>query len=165
LDSVIIEELPDLFSDFRGKNFKLLYRESRDYGGAFGFHIACDGHPNTLAIISHSSGSIFGGFTPLPSASSGGWIEDPSGETFLFTLRNLSNTPPMRFPILPNATQAILCDTSALCVFCYAETWGSFDASALGEIPLKGLKFITCEDEVTWTDFEIFEVMDDTEEN
>jgi hypothetical protein len=160
LDSVIVKELPALFSDFRGKHLKLLYRESRDFGGHYAFHKACDGHRNTLAIVMHSNGSIFGGFTPLPWASSGGWIKDPSCQTFLFTLQNPFNIPPMRFPIRPDAARAIFCDSTTLCVFAYGYTWQSFDASALGDFPLQGLKFMTGEDVITWTNFEIFEVMD-----
>jgi hypothetical protein len=163
---VIIKELPDLFSDFKGKYLKLLYRESgnfeTDFGRGLNFHIACDGHPNTLTIVSHSNGSIFGGFTPLPWASSGCWIKDPSCQTFLFTLRNPSNTPPMRFFVQPNASEAIYCDESTMCRFDYgSDHWGSFDGSVLGDVSLAGSMFLTGDSKCSWTKLEVFEVMDD----
>jgi hypothetical protein len=64
-DSQIISDIPDIFAEFQGKRFSLLWRGSRDGFKAQKFHGRCDGHANTLTVILDSKGNIFGGFTPL----------------------------------------------------------------------------------------------------
>jgi hypothetical protein len=48
-----------------------------------------------------TNGNIFGGFTPLVWRRSNNWDEfkDPSRTSFLFTLENPFNVPPMKFPV------------------------------------------------------------------
>jgi hypothetical protein len=46
--SVIISDFPEIFAQFRGKRFSLLWRGGRDVFGAGDFHGRCDGHANTL---------------------------------------------------------------------------------------------------------------------
>jgi hypothetical protein len=65
LNSTIISSFPAIFDAFRGKQFKLLWRGSRDGFSALAFHRRCDGHTNTLTVILDTHGSIFGGFTPV----------------------------------------------------------------------------------------------------
>jgi hypothetical protein len=65
LNSVIISDFPEIFAEFRERQFWLLWRGSRDGFGAEDFHNRCDGHANTLTIIPHTDGNIFGGFTPM----------------------------------------------------------------------------------------------------
>jgi hypothetical protein len=101
LDSANIRDFPDIFAEFRGKQFSLLWRGSRDGFGSRDFHRRCHGHANTLTLIEDTDGNIFGGFTPvewdLP------WISmskaDPSGKSFLFTLKNPHNVPARRFAL------------------------------------------------------------------
>jgi hypothetical protein len=64
-DSLIVSDFPGIFAEFRGKQFKLLWRGSRDGFGASQFHGRCDAHSNTLTVILDTEGNIFGGFTPL----------------------------------------------------------------------------------------------------
>jgi hypothetical protein len=65
LDSRIVSEFPDIFSEFRGKRFSLLWRGGRDGFGASEFHKRCNGHGNTLTVIEDTQENIFGGFTPV----------------------------------------------------------------------------------------------------
>jgi hypothetical protein len=48
----------------------------------------CNGHRNTLALISSTNRCIFGGFTPLSWVSRGQYVSDVSMQTFVFTLKN-----------------------------------------------------------------------------
>jgi hypothetical protein len=62
---LIISEFPDIFTEFRGKHFELLWRGSRDGFEGQEFHRRCDDHANTLTGILDTEGNIFGGFTPV----------------------------------------------------------------------------------------------------
>jgi hypothetical protein len=77
--SLMVAELPVLFSEFHGKSLTLLWRGSRDGFGADDFHGRCDGHAPTLTLIEDTEGNIFGGFTPV-KWESGEWQykADPS---------------------------------------------------------------------------------------
>jgi hypothetical protein len=65
LGSKIISDFPEIFAEFCGKKFALLWRGGRDGFGARDFHSRCDGHANILTLIEDTNGNIFGGFTPL----------------------------------------------------------------------------------------------------
>jgi hypothetical protein len=64
-DSQIISDIPEIFAEFRGKRFSLLWRGSRDRFKVSEFHRRCDGHANTLTVILDTKENIFGGFTPV----------------------------------------------------------------------------------------------------
>jgi hypothetical protein len=117
LDSLIVSDFPAIFTEFRGKQFKLLWRGSRDGFGASQFHGRCDGHANTLTVILDTEGNIFGGFTPVEWESRK-WKgigmnclkADDSEKSFLFTLKNPHNIAPRRFGLKSaKKHQAILC--------------------------------------------------------
>jgi uncharacterized coiled-coil protein SlyX len=122
-DSLIVSDFPATSAEFHGKRFKLLWRGSRDGFGALDFHGRCDGHANTLTVISDTEGNIFGGFTPVEWDSrvwnrKGGdenncWKADDSGRSFLFTLKNPHNIAPRRFALDPAKKYwAIVCDSA-----------------------------------------------------
>jgi hypothetical protein len=98
LKSRIISDFPEIFAEFRGKRFSLLWRGSRDGFKATEFHRRCDGPANTLTVILDTRGNIFGGFTPVPWESRA-WDGnednrrkvDRSQKSFLFTLKNPHN--------------------------------------------------------------------------
>ena len=52
-----------------GKEFKLLYRASRDGFQASDFHAKCDNRPKTLTIVRTTKGFIFGAYTAVTWAS------------------------------------------------------------------------------------------------
>jgi hypothetical protein len=97
IDSKIISRLPKVFTVFRHKTFRLLYRGSRDGFQATAFHSRCDGHRNTVSFIISKNDSIFGGYTPLAWSSSGGWASDASLQSFVFTIKNPHNLPAQIF--------------------------------------------------------------------
>jgi uncharacterized coiled-coil protein SlyX len=101
LRSLIVSDFPDIFTEFDGKRFSLLWRGSRDGFGAVDFHNRCDGHANNLTVILDTNGNIFGGFTPVAWGSKTGYIGDPSVKSFLFTLKNPHNVRARRFALNP----------------------------------------------------------------
>jgi hypothetical protein len=90
-DSLIVDRLSRLFPKLGATRFALLWRGSRDGFGAKDFHNRCDGHTNTLTFVKDTNGNIFGGFTPVAWASSGGYNSDHSLASFIFTLKNPYN--------------------------------------------------------------------------
>jgi hypothetical protein len=117
VDSVIISEFPHLFNRFRLKQFRLLWRWSRDNRDLSRFHQECDGHAPTLTLIEDTDDNIFGGYTPIP------WSSPPRGscclksdysmQTCLFTLKNPHNISPMMFSLNPAwMERAIECSTA-----------------------------------------------------
>jgi hypothetical protein len=109
-NSAIVPGFPKIFNEFREKNFTLLWRGSRDGFGALDFHDRCDGHPNTLTVISDTKGNIFGGFTPVKWDSRPGYKADPSLKSFLFTLKNPHNVSARRFALkAEKKDEAIIC--------------------------------------------------------
>jgi hypothetical protein len=111
-DSRVISGFPEIFAEFRGKRFEILWRGSRDGFKAKEFHRRCEGHANTLTVILDTKGNIFGGFTPVEweSRPSSYWKADDSLKSFLFTLKNPHNIPAMRFALKPEkrAAQSIV---------------------------------------------------------
>jgi hypothetical protein len=119
-DLRMLSDFPEIFAEFRGKRFKILWRGGRDGFGSKEFHRRCDGHANTLIVILDTNGNIFGGFTPVEWESRV-WNQkqgnedntmkvDDSLRSFLFTLKNLHNIPARRFPLkAENKHQAISC--------------------------------------------------------
>jgi hypothetical protein len=97
--SLIVSDFPDIFAEFRGKRFSLLWRGSRDGFGARDFHRRCDGHANTLTVILDTNGNVFGGFTPVEWDSTRSRKADDSLRSFLFTLGNPHNIPAKRFAL------------------------------------------------------------------
>jgi hypothetical protein len=75
---LIVSEFPLLFEEVSAKHFNLLWRGSRDAFTAQEFHHHCDGHTNTLTLISDTDGNVFGGFTPVEWESVDGSKGDDS---------------------------------------------------------------------------------------
>ena len=87
------------------KRMELIYRGSRDGMTSNNFHNKCDNKGPTIVLYKNEK-SIFGGFTPI-SWSSGGGKWDTSPDCFLFTLKNIHNTEPTKFPLQNNNTCAV----------------------------------------------------------
>jgi hypothetical protein len=122
LASVIVADFPDIFAEFRGKRFSLLWRGGRD--GAGDFHNRCDGHANTLTVILDTDDNVFGGFTPVKWESRvWNWNScrkaDKSLTSFIFTLHNPHNVPARRFALkAEKKDEAICCDSEDGPHFC-----------------------------------------------
>jgi hypothetical protein len=97
IDSKIISVVPRIFSPFRGKTLRLLYRGSRDGFQASAFHSRCNGHANTVSLISSTNGCIFGGYSPLPWSSEKTSVSDPNLKSFIFTIKNPHDLPAQIF--------------------------------------------------------------------
>jgi hypothetical protein len=102
VDSVIISDFPKIFIEFRGKRFSRLWRGGRDGFDGRNFHDHCGGHVPTLTFIQYTKGNVFGGFTLVAWASMGGWAEDGSLRSFVFTLVDPHGMPPRKFQLIPS---------------------------------------------------------------
>jgi hypothetical protein len=65
IGSQIISAVPEIFSIWRRNKLRFLYRGSRDGFEASAFHNRCNGHANTITLISSTNDCIFGGSTPI----------------------------------------------------------------------------------------------------
>ena len=69
------------------KALKLLFSGRRDGMGVATFHSVCDGHGDTLTVFK-GNGHIFGGYAKPKWNSTGGYINDLTNSSFLFTCRS-----------------------------------------------------------------------------
>ena len=102
-DSIILDEsqrkeefLKYIFEWSGYLTMKLLYRGSRDGSKSTIFHNKCDGQGPTITIFKNEKGHIFGGFTPISWECGNKYISDSN--CFIFTLTNIYNTKPTKFP-------------------------------------------------------------------
>jgi hypothetical protein len=110
LDSQIARELPtNILQEMQGREFRLLWRASRDGFNAREFHSRCNGHSNTLTLVMDVGGNIFGGFTPCAweegfrkDQKSNKYQTDMSRRSFVFTVKNPWGLAPMRFAAMGN---------------------------------------------------------------
>jgi hypothetical protein len=133
-DSLIVSDFPEIFAEFTGKRFSLLWRGSRDGFSCREFHSRCDGHANSLTVILDTKGNVFGGFTPVEwESSTKKWLgddeplpkADDSLRSFVFTLKNPHNIPARRFALKAEEKwRAIYCDSK----------WGPCFGDDLGDI-------------------------------
>ena len=72
--------------DKRIKKAIKLYQATIDGGDTINFHNTCDNIPNTLVLVISEGLRRFGGFTPIPWNSKGGFKLDPEMKTFVFSL-------------------------------------------------------------------------------
>jgi hypothetical protein len=161
-----------LLAEFGGKCFSLLWRGSRDGFAARDFHGRCDGHANTLTLISDTRGNIFGGFTPVEWDSDSGWKADPSLRSFLFTLKNPHNFPARKFALKAEAKdEAIACASSwgphfydiGVSEDCNANTDSitfNFGDSYANDTGLDGKTFFTGSWHFKVKEIEVFEITD-----
>jgi hypothetical protein len=137
---VIVPDFPELFEDFRNKQFPLLWRGSRDGFTVEDFHSRCDGRPNTLTVILESDRSIFGGFSPVTWDSTRKWKVDPSLKSFLFTLRNPYSVPARQF-----ALKAEKKDRAIYCSSTYGPDFGDIQVFDHCRVPGEGSRcFSNC---------------------
>ena len=103
----------------KGRQFKLLYRATRDGFAASSFHAKCDQQPKTLTVIKTSNGCIFGGYTSVAWDSTSRHKADPNA--FIFSLVNAKKQP-QYMPIKTTmSVKAVYCFSS------HGPVFGSFD--------------------------------------
>ena len=66
--------------------FKLIFKMSENGTKSEDFHKTCDNQGPTLTLVKTTKNKIFGGFTPLNWLSEGGGTNDPTNQTFIFSL-------------------------------------------------------------------------------
>ena len=89
-----------LYEWTRCKKFELLYRGSKDGTLSNNFHSKCDNQGPTLTLLNHEEGYIFGGYCSVDWKNRGSYTAAP--DSFLFTLTNIYETEPMKFPLKNN---------------------------------------------------------------
>ena len=105
LDSIILnknerkKEFIDKILEWSGtKSMKLIYRGTRDGMTSKDFHNKCDNKGKTICLFLNDKGNIFGGYSSIPWTSNGG--NEADEDCFIFTLTNIYNTEPTKFPYL-----------------------------------------------------------------
>jgi len=78
------------------KSMELIYRGTRDGMTAYNFHNKCDNKGKTICLFLNDKDNIFGGYSSIPWTNNGG--DKTSNDCFLFTLSNIYNTEPTKFP-------------------------------------------------------------------
>ena len=79
---------------------KLLYRGSRDGTTSKEFHEKCDNECPTIVLYKNEKNNIFGGYTKFLWSSPSNETYYPDKNSFLFTLTNIYDIEPTKFPIL-----------------------------------------------------------------
>ena len=78
------------------KKMELIYRGSRDSMTSNNFHNKCDNKGPTITLYKNEK-SIFGGFSPISWSTDGNW--HASQDCFIFSLVNIYNSEPIKFPV------------------------------------------------------------------
>ena len=78
------------------KSLELLYRKSKNGTQPEKFHNLCDNKGPTITLFKNEKGNIFGGYASISWKSNGGSQSAP--DSFIFTLTNIHNTEPIKFP-------------------------------------------------------------------
>jgi len=79
------------------KKMELIYRGTRDGMTSNSFHNKCDNKGESITLIKNEKGNIFGGYASIPwTSANGSYYSAP--ESFIFTLSNIYNTEPTKFP-------------------------------------------------------------------
>ena len=79
------------------KKLELIYRGTRDGMTSNNFHNKCDNKNQTIILYQSTKDSIFGGYTSLAWANNGNY--KPDSTAFIFTLKNIHNSPPTKFNV------------------------------------------------------------------
>jgi len=78
------------------KSMELIYRGTRDGMTNTVFHNKCDNKGKTICLFLNEKDNIFGGYSSIPWQNNGGG--KTANDCFLFTLTNIYNTEPTKFP-------------------------------------------------------------------
>jgi hypothetical protein len=171
IGSTIISNFPDVFTEFVGKKFSLLWRGSRDGFKAEEFHRRCNGHANTLTVISDTKGNIFGGFTPLEWEWRFCYKADDSLKSFVFTVKNPHNVPARSFALKAEQKHRTIC-CSSFCgpdfvdIYVFSDCNTNTDSctslglSYLNDTGIDSEMFFTGEKHFQVQEIEVFEIRD-----
>jgi len=79
------------------KGMELIFRGTSDGMTNTAFHNKCDNKGETITLIKNEKGNIFGGYASIPWTSANN-IYYSAPESFIFTLSNIYNIEPTKFP-------------------------------------------------------------------
>jgi len=103
IDSNILKEskrenefIKNLYEWTGCKGMELIYRGTKDGMTNTAFHNKCDNKGETITLIKNDKGNIFGGYASISWTNNDNWYSAP--ESFLFTLSNIYNIEPTKFP-------------------------------------------------------------------
>ena len=99
------------------KGMELLYRGTRDGSESNIFHNKCDNKGPTICLCQNEKGNIFGAYSSISWTSDGNYHAAANG-SFLFTLTNIHNTVPTKYPNTQNYNYAVYHDSG------YGPTFG-----------------------------------------
>jgi hypothetical protein len=77
---------------------ELIYRGTRDGMTSSAFHNKCDNKGESITLIKNEKGNIFGGYSSISWTNPSNDIYYSAPESFLFTLSNIYNIEPTKFP-------------------------------------------------------------------
>jgi len=100
LERFLIAMIPE---KYQMAKTQLIYRGTRDGLNGATFGKLCAHKAPTLTLIRTSRKYIFGGFTPVPWSLNNSNAEDPSLDSFLFSLKNPWNGSAVKFPLVAKA--------------------------------------------------------------
>ena len=86
-------------------SMELLYRGTKDGQGCNIFHQKCDNQGPTICLCKNEKGNIFGGYASISWTSDGNYHS--ANGSFLFTLSNIYNTAPTKYPNTQNYDHAV----------------------------------------------------------
>ena len=103
VDSILLDEtkkrdecLNKIYEWTGGKNMELLYRGTRDGMSANAFRNRCNNKGPTISLFKNENGYIFGGYASIDWVGCNNYRSAP--DSFIFTLTNMYNIPPTKFP-------------------------------------------------------------------
>ena len=112
IDSNILNEsergnefLEKLYEWIGCNKMELLYRGTRDGSRSNIFHNKCDNKGPTIILCKNEKDNIFGGYSSISWTTNAGYKS--ANGSFLFTLTNIHNTPPTKFPNTQNENCAV----------------------------------------------------------
>ena len=95
------DEFLKIILDWTGfKNMQLIYRGSRDGMSSDNFRNRCVNQGVTLTLIKNEKDNIFGGYSSISWENKDIWANAP--DSFIFTLTNIYNIEPTKFPSRKN---------------------------------------------------------------
>ena len=86
-------------------SMELLYRGTKDGQGSNIYHNKCDNQGPTLCLCQNEKGNRFGGYASISWTSDGN--NHNANGSFLFTLTNIHNTAPTKYPNTQNYNYAV----------------------------------------------------------
>ena len=113
------EYLNNLYEWSGYNKMELIYRGTRDGSSSNIFHNKCDNQGPTICLFKNEKGNIFGGYTSVSWASPDKGQYKSANDNFIFTLTNIYETIPTKYPLTNYFEKAVYHDKGLGPVFGY----------------------------------------------